>query len=117
MTYNLVGAIISFESGELGTLETIKLFSNLVKTGKAWSLQGSYGRGAQALIEQGILSADGTIDYSHEVLAPYDPSDTSGPEQDDDQGDPEFWCFDCEAEEPSLCVCGSQEIEIPPSEY
>lgn len=32
-------------------------------------------------------------------------------------GETEFWCPECGAEEPSRCVCGIEEIEIPPSEY
>ena len=59
----LVDSIMAFEGGQLDTMGTIKLFSGLVKSGQAWSLQGSYGRAAAALIERGILSKDGEIDY------------------------------------------------------
>ena len=52
---NLVGKIISYESGELSNDEIYELFQGLVDTGMAWKLQGSYGRVAQGLIELGII--------------------------------------------------------------
>ena len=55
-TFDLVGNIIAFEDGELGEDETIALFQHLVTTGLAWSLQGSYGRTAAALIEAGLVT-------------------------------------------------------------
>ena len=60
--------IITYESGGLDELDTILLFSELVKNGYAWSLQGHYGRTAHSLIEAGILDEKGniTIDISKE---------------------------------------------------
>lgn len=49
-----IDKIIAYESGELSQKETIKLFQYLVKTGKAWTLQGHYGRTAKALIDAGL---------------------------------------------------------------
>jgi hypothetical protein len=61
MVYTLymdnVSQIMAYESGELDEEETIDLFQNLVNSGLAWSLQGHYGRTAQALIEAGYISA------------------------------------------------------------
>lgn len=53
---DLVGAMMAFEDGELGQDETVELFQELVDSGLAWSLQGSYGRAAQALIEEGLVT-------------------------------------------------------------
>ncbi len=57
----LVTLIIEYESGELSDEDTIKLFSKLVKSGMAWSLQGSYGRMAQGMIDDGWLDSNGKI--------------------------------------------------------
>lgn len=59
--FNEVDYIIEFEQGTLRGDKVLKLFSHLIKTGKAWSLQGSYGRMAQSLIERGYLSIKGKI--------------------------------------------------------
>jgi len=59
--FNEVDYIIAYEQGELKGQDVLRLFSHLIKTGKAWSLQGSYGRQAQNLIDRGYLSAQGKI--------------------------------------------------------
>ena len=50
---NLTKDIVKYESGQMGDGETIVFFQNLIDTGLAWTLQGHYGRTAQALIEVG----------------------------------------------------------------
>lgn len=50
---DLTSDIIAFECGELDEEQTINLFQNLINTGLAWQMQGSYGRTAAALIEAG----------------------------------------------------------------
>jgi len=50
-----VDKIIAYEQGELTQEEVIELFQELVNSGLAWSLQGSYGRTAMALIEAGEI--------------------------------------------------------------
>ena len=56
-----VDMIIAYESGELDDNGTLELFSNLIKSGQAWSLQGHYGRTARAIIEAGYISKNGEI--------------------------------------------------------
>jgi hypothetical protein len=55
--YPLVDRIIAFEEGGLTEVEIIALFQHLVDTGLAWSLQGSYGRMAQLLLEEELITA------------------------------------------------------------
>lgn len=57
----IVNKIIAFESGELDAEETLELFSELVKSGQAWTLQGHYGRTAQDFIDNGFLDRNGNI--------------------------------------------------------
>ena len=51
--------IIDYEMGMLDEVQCLELFAMLIKTGQVWQLQGHYGRTAQALIDNGILTADG----------------------------------------------------------
>ena len=41
----------------------IKVWSYLIGTGVCWSLQGFYGRTANNLIENGIITKEGEINY------------------------------------------------------
>lgn len=52
----LVSRIIDFEMGNLTGDETIELFQELIDSKMVWGLQGSYGRMATALIEEGLCS-------------------------------------------------------------
>lgn len=61
-TMDIIDKIIAYESGMLDGAEMVYMFSELVKNGSAWSLQGHYGRMASRLIEVGILTKDGDID-------------------------------------------------------
>lgn len=51
----LVDRIIEFENGDMSQEDTIAFFQDLVDTGLAWKLQGSYGRMANALIKDGLV--------------------------------------------------------------
>jgi len=59
--YPVVDKIIAYESGELSAENTLELFSELVKNGMIYSLQGSYQRQAQSLIEAGYIDNKGNI--------------------------------------------------------
>jgi hypothetical protein len=58
---NLVSMMMDFENGNLSEVDTVKMFSHLIKTRMAWSLQGFYGRTAHNLIESGVLDRKGAI--------------------------------------------------------
>lgn len=62
-TKNIVSRIIKYESGELNERETLRLFAYLIKSGLVWKLQGHYGRTAASLIEAGIISENGRINW------------------------------------------------------
>lgn len=53
---DVVTKIIQFESGQLSDPEIIELFQDLVDSGQAWELQGTYGRTALALINAGYIT-------------------------------------------------------------
>lgn len=50
---DIVSSIIAYECGELDDNGIIDFFQELIDSGMAWSLQGSYGRMAQRLIDGG----------------------------------------------------------------
>ena len=52
---NLISKIIEYEDGTLDDEQVIELFQDLVNNGMAWTLQGSYGRMAAHLIEEGLI--------------------------------------------------------------
>ena len=49
----IVQKIIAYESGEMTERESVEFFSELIKNGLAWTLQGHYGRTAERLIDAG----------------------------------------------------------------
>lgn len=56
MANDIVDQIIRYENGEMEQEEVIEFFQDLVNSGMAWQLQGSYGRAAVALIEAGLVT-------------------------------------------------------------
>jgi hypothetical protein len=58
---DLVRAIMALEVGELNDQQTLMLFGQLIATGAAWSLQGSYGRMANQLIALDLITPDGKV--------------------------------------------------------
>ena len=57
----LFDRIIDYEQCELDHAQMVALFADLVRTGLAWHLQGSYGRTAQSLIEAGYITRSGDV--------------------------------------------------------
>jgi hypothetical protein len=56
-----VDLIMAYEQGDLSDEETLGLFSDLIKSGLVWNLQGHYGRTAKALIDNGYITKEGKI--------------------------------------------------------
>ena len=54
--YTAIGIAEGFVDAE-SEEQSIEAWQHLVDTGLAWSLQGSFGRAAQHLIDNGIISA------------------------------------------------------------
>lgn len=52
---SIVDQIMAYESGEMDDEHMVPFFQRLVDSGLAWTLQGSYGRTAQALIDAGEI--------------------------------------------------------------
>ena len=50
----LVNEIVRYENGEMSAVELIAFFQKLIDTDMAWNLQGTYGRIARNLIEDGL---------------------------------------------------------------
>ena len=61
----MIDKMIAYESGELSDTETLELFSELIRTGMAWKLQGSYGRTANRLIDLGLIGKGGELSLSY----------------------------------------------------
>ena len=59
--------IIALEQGELSFEETVNLFQELIDSGLAWELQGSYGRQAIDFIDAGYCTMPRTHHASLKV--------------------------------------------------
>lgn len=58
---NLVDNIMEYEGGNMTIERYLYFFGYLIKTGQAWSLQGSYGRMAHTLIDEGLIDKNGNV--------------------------------------------------------
>ena len=43
----------------------MQLFADLIATGLAWQRQGRYGREAKAMIDEGIITVQGDVNWDH----------------------------------------------------
>lgn len=56
-TYDITSAIISWEMGTMNDLDEVTEFwQYLIDTGLCWQLQGAYGRTAESLIRNGVIT-------------------------------------------------------------
>jgi hypothetical protein len=62
-TYDACSVIEGFASFEPTQEEILESWALLIKTKECWSLQGFYGRSAANLIEEGIISTEGKINW------------------------------------------------------
>ena len=60
-TFDVTNAIFAYETQEMDMRTVIQLFSELIKSGTCWKLQGSYGRMAARLIEAELIDSEGHI--------------------------------------------------------
>lgn len=60
-----VKEIVAYENGEMEFEKEVKFFQGLIDSGRAWKLQGHYGRRAMQMIEAGYctLGKQGYYDY------------------------------------------------------
>ena len=61
MPQRIVDLMIKWEDEGLAPKDELELFSYLITTGDAWTLQGFYGRTADFYIENGYISSLGEI--------------------------------------------------------
>lgn len=56
-TYDITSAIIAWEMGTMSDVdEAMEFWQYLIDTGLAWQLQGAYGRTANSLIRNGVIT-------------------------------------------------------------
>jgi hypothetical protein len=68
---SLMQRVVEYESEEHSLEWIVQLFADLIATGLAWQLQGRYGREAKAMIDEGIITVQGDVnwDYYEEYFA------------------------------------------------
>jgi len=65
---NLTDRIIAYECDDIDEAGILQLFAELIESGMAWKLQGSYGRTAQALIDAEYISEDGKHIFYQDIV-------------------------------------------------
>ena len=68
---DLMQRVVEYESEDHSLEWIVQLFADLIATGLAWQLQGRYGREAKAMIDEGIITVQGDVnwDYYEEYYA------------------------------------------------
>ena len=69
--------LIAYEQGTLTPRQRLELFSELIRSGLAFELQGHYGREAAMFLEQGLILPNG--DITGAGLAVYGEDDEEDP--------------------------------------
>ena len=59
--HNELARIIDYENNNLDAEQVLQFFADITKTGLVWQLQGSYGRMANTLIEEGFIDREGNV--------------------------------------------------------
>ena len=62
---DIIDYIMDYEMGNMSDLDTLKMFSELIKNGMAWNLQGHYGRMAKYLIQKDYINKNGEINWDY----------------------------------------------------
>lgn len=60
---NLMERVIEYETDNHDLEWIVQFFADLIATGLAWQLQGRYGREAKAYIDNGLISAQGDVNW------------------------------------------------------
>ena len=58
---DIIDYIMDYEFGDMSDLDTLKMISELIKNGMAWTLQGNYGRTSNHLINEEYLLENGDL--------------------------------------------------------
>ena len=63
--------VVEYETEDHSLEWIVQLFADLIATGLAWHLQGRFGREAKRYIDNGIINAQGDVnwDYYEEYYA------------------------------------------------
>ena len=60
---NLYERVVEYETEDHSIEWVLQLYADLIATGLAWHLQGRYGREAKAMIDEGLITVQGDIDW------------------------------------------------------
>lgn len=60
---NLYERVVEYETEDHSLEWVLQLYADLIATGLAWHLQGRYGREAKAMIDEGLITVQGDIDW------------------------------------------------------